>query len=189
MSGATREILKPCPFCNGWAALLGPRQDTSVYDRYIVECCNCEVFCGAETREDAIAAWNTRTTPDALDATRQRAVVRNVAEIEADFDRAGAYMRSQGWPDDHGPIGYAAVRALLASYGRLSSLQGPDALDAATIERVAKAIRPLIEADGKIYWAFEYGRPVPQKSIDAIAAAAIRALPSSQPGRVAEGER
>lgn len=55
------------------------------------------------------------------------------------------------------------------------------------IERVARAIRPLIEQDNDIYWASEYGRPCPQESIDRIARAAVEAILASDIG-VNEGE-
>ncbi len=44
------------------------------------------------------------------------------------------------------------------------------------IEAVAKAIGPLIEGDNAIYWASEYGRPIPRDSVIAIAIAAIEAI-------------
>lgn len=55
----------------------------------------------------------------------------------------------------------------------------PDALDAATIERCAQAIAADVGAE----WPQDANR------YRRYARAAIRALPSTQPGRVAEGER
>jgi hypothetical protein len=47
--------------------------------------------------------------------------------------------------------------------------------DDALVEAVARAIAPAIEADGEIYWAQEYGRPLPTESAQNIARAAITA--------------
>jgi len=44
------------------------------------------------------------------------------------------------------------------------------------IEQVAKAIAPVIERDNDIYWAGEYGRPMPQESAERVARAAIEAM-------------
>lgn len=51
----------------------------------------------------------------------------------------------------------------------------------AAVERVARAIRPVLEGDSEIYWAREYGRQTPQASLDAIAAVAIAALATTPP--------
>lgn len=43
------------------------------------------------------------------------------------------------------------------------------------VARVAGAITPLIEGDSEIYWASEYGRPMPKESALKIATKAIEA--------------
>lgn len=62
--------------------------------------------------------------------------LESIADVEASFDRARAYLRSEGWPDDHGAIGYMAVVALLAGYERRSATPA----NGEQVERVARAI-------------------------------------------------
>lgn len=44
------------------------------------------------------------------------------------------------------------------------------------VEAVARAIDPVLSTDNDIYWAAEYGRPIPQSSLVALATAAIAAV-------------
>jgi len=48
--------------------------------------------------------------------------------------------------------------------------------DEALVEQVARAIEPVLTTDNDIYWAAEYGRPIPQDSLNALALAAIEAV-------------
>ena len=75
--------LKPCPFCGGGEIKVGQ----PFTHKFCVYCDNSEGGCGAEgglraSREEAIAAWNTRHdhSPDAgkmgEDAARYRWIVR-----------------------------------------------------------------------------------------------------------------
>lgn len=52
--------LKPCPFCGG----RNQRVKSSGRWGYFVSCACCAVGPSAQSREDAIAAWNTRKQPE-----------------------------------------------------------------------------------------------------------------------------
>lgn len=70
-AGIEAAALKPCPFCGGEACY----QDGYPYN--IVKC----ISCGARsfTREDAIAAWNTR--PSSSAPVEQREAVARMVDV------------------------------------------------------------------------------------------------------------
>ena len=52
--------LKPCPFCGGEAVFA---REWEIFNKNYVHCLECRVQIGFEhTREDAIEAWNRRST-------------------------------------------------------------------------------------------------------------------------------
>lgn len=74
--------LKPCPFCgsdelsHGWDQ---PGWDGSEMTGN-VECHNCRCFTLADTEDEAIAAWNTRATPDTAALIAQNRRLREALE-------------------------------------------------------------------------------------------------------------
>jgi Lar family restriction alleviation protein len=55
--------LKPCPFCGGTPIL--ELFNDGFFDYARIRCCRVMFdWCGDETGEQAIAAWNRRATPD-----------------------------------------------------------------------------------------------------------------------------
>ena len=56
---AMSKELKPCPF-DGYAASYYKESNTGYSDCHIVMCEYCEVSKRGESKEDAIADWNTR---------------------------------------------------------------------------------------------------------------------------------
>ena len=67
--------LKPCPFCGGEAHLSA---DTSHSTAFFISCETEDCFGlmqWAETQAEAIAAWNTRATPDPLSDLRAKLAV------------------------------------------------------------------------------------------------------------------
>ena len=59
------EELKPCPFCGG-KAYIG--ENTVFNGMFYACCCDCSASAGDEfnSKEEAIAAWNTRTQKQPL---------------------------------------------------------------------------------------------------------------------------
>lgn len=61
------EVLKPCPFCGGEAAMLQDGEDdseTGEISHYRVICMNCGIEqMPAPTKEEAGADWNRRAVP------------------------------------------------------------------------------------------------------------------------------
>jgi len=74
--------------------------------------------------------------------------LESIAEIEASFDRARAYLRSEGWPDDHGAIGYMAVTALLAGYERRSITPTEDARE--LVKVLEEALEAIVRYDATV---------------------------------------
>lgn len=83
--------LKPCPFCGGEAKTHGPYG----WDGKWCISHNCpalynggsEAFKGYLSEKEAIAAWNTRTTPDPLSDPRVIALVEAARAMRDHLDR------------------------------------------------------------------------------------------------------
>ena len=54
------DKLRECPFCGGWAH---PVRDVDE-ECYLVICSSCFARTVGDTLEEAISAWNRRTTPE-----------------------------------------------------------------------------------------------------------------------------
>jgi Lar family restriction alleviation protein len=78
------DELKPCPFC-------GRKPYYEVSDDFHIVCCSggeaCEVGFSGETKDEAIAKWNTRPIEDNLRAERDAALER-VRYITAGLEAA-----------------------------------------------------------------------------------------------------
>ena len=74
------ELLKPCPFCGGEAALaideFTDNENSCIGEIYSVQCCNCIACTKWDASSDnAIAAWNRRVNDGAGKDTEYEALM------------------------------------------------------------------------------------------------------------------
>lgn len=118
----TTSELKPCPFCGGTEIHIGPMDQPSAWECWVVGCNNYDCPLDVDsvkvefgTPENAAAAWNTRAT----DA--------NLAALQAEIER---------------------LRAGVAEWKRVAAAQAELHDEAeARAERLAEALRKLEERE------------------------------------------
>lgn len=119
----------PCPFCNlSTARVIEPANGTTPY----VMCTNCTGAGPQLRRDEAIAAWNTRAAPPAMD----REAVERVREA----------VYRQALEDVCNPLGYLQ-RMADAEGATLGGMAYAIASDIGTIQRIAKDALSTLSAD------------------------------------------
>lgn len=143
------HALLPCPFCGEPPEVSGGDHNNP----WVVECVNpdCPVLCavdGADTKKQAITAWNTRAalsatpTPEALVEAVVDAIIcaRRKYQVAANAKRAEAGL----WPSYESPTDDVLARAVLALPSIAGSLQKTQ-IAPALVEEAIGALEPFVQ--------------------------------------------
>lgn len=149
-SEVTQAALEPCPFCGGNAKVDDEESDD--VGGYFASCTKCPVSAWGDTREEAIAAWNTRLTAQSGEG-RSGAGEDALDRIEATINAAERCMNaSPFWDDNSRYAGKALLdypRSQIAvERAALNARQSGEGEQGSAIGDIAAERQRQIEAEG-----------------------------------------